>query len=48
MVAQTAHSMGAPMPTANAAKEIYQLAIQYGYGDSEFSAIYAFLKGNAG
>lgn len=45
MVAETAFSTGVAMPTANIAKEIYQLATQYGFGDEDFSAIYAFLKG---
>jgi len=45
MVAETAFQTGVAMPMANNAKEIYQLAMRYGFGDSDFSAIYAFLKG---
>ncbi len=44
MVAETAYDTGAAMPVANSAKEIYQLAVRHGYGDDDFSAIYAFLK----
>ncbi|MGB7337250.1 MAG: NAD(P)-dependent oxidoreductase [Phototrophicaceae bacterium] len=45
MVAETAFSTGVSMPTANITKEVYQLASQYGFGDDDFSAIYAFIKG---
>lgn len=45
MVAETAFSTGVAMPTANTAKEIYQLASRNGFGEDDFSAIYAFLKG---
>lgn len=44
MVSETAFQTGVAMSSANIAKEIFQLAIRYGYGDDDFSAIYAFLK----
>lgn len=44
MVAETAFERSIAMPVANAAKEIYQLAAHYGYGEDDLSAIYAFLK----
>ncbi|MDX2075978.1 MAG: NAD(P)-dependent oxidoreductase [bacterium] len=45
MVSETAFQTGVSMPIANITKEVYQLATRYGFGDSDFSAIYAFLKG---
>jgi 3-hydroxyisobutyrate dehydrogenase-like beta-hydroxyacid dehydrogenase len=48
MVAETAYETGTAMPVSNAAKEAYRLAMQYGYGDNDLSAIYAFLKGQPG
>ena len=44
MVSQTAYEHGVAMPVANAAKEVYQLAVRRGLGDLDFSAIYAFLR----
>ncbi|MEL7432918.1 MAG: NAD(P)-dependent oxidoreductase [Chloroflexota bacterium] len=43
MVAETAFDAGVAMPSANITKEIFQLATRFGYGDDDFSAIYAFL-----
>lgn len=43
MTAVTAYESGVPMPMANTAKELYQQAIQNGWGDCDFSAIYGFL-----
>lgn len=43
MVAETAYETGVAMPSANITKEIYQLAARYGFGEQDFSAIYAFL-----
>jgi 3-hydroxyisobutyrate dehydrogenase-like beta-hydroxyacid dehydrogenase len=48
MVAGAAYEVGTAMPVSNAAKETFRLAIQYGYGDDDLSAIYAFLKGRPG
>lgn len=45
MVTQAAYEVETPLPTANIAKEIYQLAIKQGLGDEDFSAIYRFFKG---
>ena len=39
----SAYEIGAAMPLTNVAKEIYQLAIQNGNGDKDFSAICGFL-----
>jgi len=44
MVSETAFQTGVAISSANIAKEIFQLATRYGYGDNDFSAIYAFLK----
>lgn len=44
MVAETAFECGVAMPGSNAAKEIYQLAVQFGHGDDDLSAIYDFLR----
>jgi len=44
MVTQAAYEVGVPMPVANTAKELFQLAIRDGFGDEDFSAIYAFLN----
>ena len=44
MTAVTAYEAGVPMPLGNIAKEMYQQAIQNGWGDSDFSAIYEFLN----
>jgi 3-hydroxyisobutyrate dehydrogenase/glyoxylate/succinic semialdehyde reductase len=40
----SAYEAGVPMPVANVAKEIYQLAIREGYADQDFAALYAFLN----
>ncbi len=44
LAALTAYELGVAMPQTNAAKEVYQLAVQAGLGEQDFSAIYAFLK----
>jgi 3-hydroxyisobutyrate dehydrogenase-like beta-hydroxyacid dehydrogenase len=46
MVAETAFETGTAMPVSNVAKELYQLAARYGYGEQDFAAIYAFLNHN--
>ncbi len=43
LVAVSAYESGVAMPLTNNAKELYQLAIRNGYGDSDFSAVYALL-----
>ena len=40
----TAYEHGLPMPSLNAAKEVYAMAKQSGLGDQDFSAIYQFLN----
>jgi 3-hydroxyisobutyrate dehydrogenase-like beta-hydroxyacid dehydrogenase len=44
LATQTGYEVGAPMPSANAAKEVYALAVKHGLGDLDFSAIYKFLS----
>jgi len=44
MVAETAYASSTAMPLANVTKEIFQLAVQQGYGDQDFSSIYEFLS----
>lgn len=44
LAAQSAYEQGVSLPTVNAAKEIFMLAVQYGYGEDDLSAIYPFLK----
>ena len=44
MAAVSAYETGTAMPIANATKEIFQMAIQAGYGDKDFSAIYSFMS----
>ena len=44
LAAQTAYEQDVAMPMVNTAKEIYALAIRYGLGDEDFSAIYRFLN----
>ncbi|NDJ53530.1 MAG: NAD(P)-dependent oxidoreductase [Chloroflexi bacterium] len=39
----SAFESGAAMPMANAAKELYQLALRSGYGDQDFAAIFDFV-----
>ncbi|MDB6169549.1 MAG: 3-hydroxyisobutyrate dehydrogenase/glyoxylate/succinic semialdehyde reductase [Verrucomicrobia bacterium] len=48
LAALSAYDSGAAMPLTNVAKEIYQLAIQEGHADDDFSAIYDYLARNAG
>ena len=43
MAAVSAYEAGVAMPIGNVTKEIFQLAVQAGYGDKDFSAIYEFL-----
>jgi 3-hydroxyisobutyrate dehydrogenase/glyoxylate/succinic semialdehyde reductase len=43
LAALTAYEAGTAMPVANAAKELYRLAVRGGYADQDFSALYAFL-----
>lgn len=43
LAAQTAYELGLALPVGNATKESYALAIRYGLGDEDFSAIYQFL-----
>ena len=45
MVATAAYESGVPMPLANLTKELYQLAIQAGWGEEDFSAVYQFMQG---
>lgn len=47
MASETAFETGVAMPISNAAKEIYQLASRSGLAEQDFSAIYAFLKGQS-
>ncbi len=44
LAAQTAYEQDVAMPMVNTAKEIYALAIRYGLGEEDFSAIYRFLN----
>ena len=44
LAAFTAYQSGVALPMTNTAKEIYQLAVQSGLGEQDFSAIYEFLK----
>lgn len=46
MANQSAYELGVPMPVNSAAKEAYLLAVQNGFGELDFSAIYRFLKPN--
>lgn len=48
MVSNAAYEVGAAMPVANLTKELYQMAVQAGHGDEDFSAIYQDLKTRAG
>lgn len=43
LAAVSAYESGVAMPLTNATKELYQLAIRAGYGDSDFSAVYTLL-----
>jgi 3-hydroxyisobutyrate dehydrogenase/glyoxylate/succinic semialdehyde reductase len=40
----TAYEQGVPMPTVNLAKEIYQMAVQAGLGEEDYTAIFEFIK----
>lgn len=44
MVAVSGYEAKAALPLSNAAKEVYALAIRYGLGEDDFSAIYRFLS----
>ncbi len=44
MASTAAYEQGVAMPTSNAAKEVYQLAVRQGLGDLDFAAIYRFLN----
>jgi 3-hydroxyisobutyrate dehydrogenase/glyoxylate/succinic semialdehyde reductase len=44
LAADTAYETGVAMPLANAAKEIYALAIKIGLGEQDFSAVYKLLS----
>jgi len=48
MVALAAYDAQVAMPNANLAKEVYMRAVSEGFGDSDFSAIYALLNGDKG
>lgn len=48
MASETAYEVGVAAPVANAAKELYRLAIQKGLGQLDFSAIYSFLQEGSG
>jgi 3-hydroxyisobutyrate dehydrogenase-like beta-hydroxyacid dehydrogenase len=47
MAATAAYEVGVAMPVSNAAKEVFQLASRAGWGDSDLSAVYQFLKDRA-
>ncbi|WP_423224783.1 NAD(P)-dependent oxidoreductase [Candidatus Amarolinea aalborgensis] len=44
LASQTAYEHDVAMPLVNAAKEVYALAVRYGLGEADFSAIYRFLN----
>jgi len=44
LATDTAYETGIPLPLANAAKELYALAVKEGLGEKDFSAIYKFLS----
>lgn len=48
MAAVAAYEAGAALPLANAAKEVYRLAMQAGLSEQDHSVIYAFLKNGSG
>ena len=48
LASQTAYEQDVPMPVVSATKEIFALALQYGLGDQDFSAIYRFLNARPG
>ena len=41
---RAANEFGVPMPTAAAAREVYQLAKGLGYGDKDFAAIFEAIR----
>ncbi|MBX7235699.1 MAG: NAD(P)-dependent oxidoreductase [Caldilineales bacterium] len=45
LAAQTAYELGVALPVGNTTKETLALAMRYGLGDEDFSAIYRFLAG---
>ena len=45
MVSIAAYENHVAMPLANATKEAYMMAMRYGYGEHDLSAIYRFLQG---
>jgi 3-hydroxyisobutyrate dehydrogenase/glyoxylate/succinic semialdehyde reductase len=47
LAALSGYEAGVAMPLANAAKEVYRLAMRRGLADLDFSAIYAFLNQDA-
>lgn len=44
LAADTAYEAGVAMPLANAAKELYALAVKNGLGEQDFSAVYKLLS----
>jgi 3-hydroxyisobutyrate dehydrogenase-like beta-hydroxyacid dehydrogenase len=44
LAALTAYEQGVPLPSANAAKEVYAAAARSGLSDEDFSAIYRFIN----
>lgn len=43
LASQTAYEVGVAAPAVNVVKEVYALAVQNGWGEKDFSAIYQFL-----
>lgn len=48
LAALTAYEVGAGIPSGNLAKEIFRLAARAGFGEDDFTAVYAFLQGKEG
>ncbi|HSB34141.1 MAG TPA: NAD-binding protein [Nitrospirota bacterium] len=44
LAADTAYETGVAMPLANAAKELYALAVKNGLGEQDFAAVYKLLS----
>lgn len=44
LASQTAYEVGVSAPAVNVVKEVYALAVQNGWGEKDFSAIYQFLN----
>ena len=42
-----AKAVGAPLPTAAAAHQVYQMMLTQGFSNKDFSAVWAFLHGSA-